>query len=227
MGYFCKKPNLTNMKKIFLLALAISLFSCSKNNDDEQIVTPPADAIAYFRASLNGQALDYSQTNYTTSAYSYSYYNGFQSGPGYFDKSYHFGCIMQPSNNINFYPQIDLTFSSMYNTNSGVSQTDAFYGLFTTIPTNFITSTQETNLVKGINVNYTSPSNVYYSTLNGDQTGSTMTVTSSTTGIEAGGNLKIITIVGIVSCKLYNSTNPADIITLSNGTYKLIFREDY
>ena len=214
------------MKKLLLLVLAISLFSCSKNNDDsEQIVTPSVDAIAYFRGSLNGQPLDYSQTNYTTSAYSYSYYNGYLSGPGYFDKSYHFGCIMQPSNNTNSYPQIDLTFSNMYNTNSGVSQTDAFYGLFTTIPTNFITSIQENNLVKGINVSYTSPSDVNYSTLKGDQTGSTMTVTSSTTGIESGGNLKIITIVGNVNCKLYNQNNPSDVIALSNGTYKLIFRE--
>jgi hypothetical protein len=215
------------MKKALLLLLSISLFSCSKS---EEVVAPTptnTDAIAYFRASLNGSALDYSQTNYTTSAYSYNYYNGYQAGPGSFDKSYHYGCIMTTSDVTNFYPRIDLTFSNMYNTNSGVSQTNAFYGSFATIPTNFITSTQESNLVKGINVNYTSPSDVTYSTLDGDQTGSTMTVTSSTTGIEPGGNLKIITIVGTVSCKLYNSSNPSDVIVLSNGTYKLIFREDF
>lgn len=214
------------MKKALLLLLSISLFSCSKSEEPVAVAPQNTDAIAYFRASLNGSPLDYSQTNYTTSAYGFSYYNGYQSGPGNFDKSYHFGCIMQPVNNPDFYPRIDLTFSNMYNTNSGVSQTNAFYGLFTPAPTNFITSTQESNLVKGINVNYTSPTNVNYSTLNGDQTGSTMTVTSSTTALEPGGYLKIITIVGTVNCKLYNENNPSDIIVLTNGTYKLIFRED-
>jgi hypothetical protein len=213
------------MKKNLLLAISIALFSCSKS--DNPVTPPVTNAIAYFKASLNGQLLDYTVTDNLTSAYSFSYYNGFQSGPGYFDKSYHFGCIMQPSNTTNFYPQISLTFSNMYNTNSGVSQSDAFYGLFTTIPTNFITSAQEDNLIKGIDVSYTSPSDVTYSTLNGSQTGSTMTVTSSATGLEAGGSLKIITIIGTVTCKLYNIDNPTDVILLTNGTYKLIFREDY
>jgi hypothetical protein len=213
------------MKKYLLAAFTIILFSCSK--DDSPDTPPLTNAIAYFKGSLNGLALDYIQTDYLTSAYSYYFYNGFQSGPGYFDKSYHFGCSMQPSNVINSYPQISLTFSNMYNTNSGVSQTDAFYSLFTTVPINFITSAQANNLVKGIDVSYSTPTGINYSTLNGNQTGSTMTVTSSTKGVEYGGNLKIITIVGTVSCKLYNVNNPADIIVLSNGSYKLIFREDY
>lgn len=52
-----------------------------------------------------------------------------------------------------------------------------------------------------------------------------MTVTSSTSGIEAGGSLKIQTIVGTVNCKFYNENDPTDIIVLTNGKYKLIFRE--
>ena len=95
------------MKKVLLLLLSISLFSCSKSEESVAPTLTNTDAIAYFRASLNGSALDYSQTNYTTSAYSYSYYNGNQSGPGYFDKSYHFGCIIQPSSNTKIYPRID------------------------------------------------------------------------------------------------------------------------
>lgn len=214
------------MKKILLLAISIALFSCSKSDNPvtPQLVT---NSIAYFKASLNGQLLDYTVTDYLTSIYSFSYYNGFQSGPDYFDKSYHFGCIMQPSNTTNFYPQISLTFSNMYNTNSGVSQTDAFYGLFTTIPTNFITSDQEDDLIKGIDVSYTNQSNENFSTLYGNQTGSTMTVLSSVSGVEPLTGLKIITIVGTVSCKLYNENLPTNVIVLSNGTYKLILREDF
>lgn len=213
------------MKKIVLLAISIALFSCSKS--DNPVTPPVTNAIAYFKASINGQLLDYTVTDYLTSAYSFGYYNGFQSGPGYFDKSYHFGCILQPSAATDFYPQISLTFSNMFNTNSGVSQTDAFFGLFTTIPTNFITSDQLNNLNKGIDVSYTNAADVTYSTLNGSQTGSTMTVTSSNQGIEAGGNLKTKTIIGTVSCKLYNEDNPTDILVVTNGSYKLIFREDY
>ena len=47
------------------------------------------------------------------------------------------------------------------------------------------------------------------------------------THIKLRGNLKIITIVGNVNCKLYNQNNPSDVIALSNGTYKLIFRENF
>lgn len=102
------------MKKYLLAALTIILFSCSKEDSTDN--PPTTNAIAYFKASLNGQAFNYTQTDYSTSAYSYNFYNGFKSGPGYFDKSYSFGCFMQPSNVVNSYPQISLTFSNMYNT---------------------------------------------------------------------------------------------------------------
>lgn len=213
------------MKKVLLLVFALSLFSCSQSDDDTPEPIVPSDAIAYFRASLNGQALDYSQTNYVNPTHSYSFYNGFSSGPDYFDKSYHYGCNMQTYPNQNFYPRISLIFSNMYNTNSGVSETVAFDGLFTNTPTNFLTSTQEDDLVKGVYVSYQSPSGVVYSSLNGDQTGSTMSVTSSVPGIEEGGSLKTQTLVGTVSCKLYNETNASDVIVLTGGSYKLILRE--
>lgn len=211
------------MKKVLLLVVSIALLSCSKSDDAE--TTPSTSAIAYFKATLNGQPLDYTLTDYATSAYGYSYYNGLQSGPGYFDKSYHYGSAMQPINATNYFPQISLTFNNMYNSNSDVSQTDAFYSVFETIPTNFITSAENGSLLKGIDVSYSTTSGVNYSTLGGSQTGSTMTVTSSKTGVEVVGGLKIITIVGTVNCKLYNYDDPSDVIVLTNGSYKLIFRE--
>lgn len=212
------------MKKVLLLVFALSLFSCSSEDSTTEPIVP-SNAIAYFTASLNGQALNYSQANYVNPTHSYSFYNGYSGGPDYFDKSYHYGCDTQPYPSQNFYPQIGLTFNNMFNTNSGVSETDAFYGLFANTPTNFITSAQEYDLVKGIHVSYQSPSGVTYTSLSGDQTGSTMTVTSSVSGIEEGGSLKIQTVVGTVSCKLYNEDNASDVITLTNGSYRLIFRE--
>lgn len=74
-------------------------------------------------------------------------------------------------------------------------------------------------------VQYTTLDDKTYSTLEGSQTGSLITILSSTKGIEAGGTLKIQTIVGKINCKLYNQDNPLDILTLTSGEFKLIFRE--
>lgn len=212
------------MKKVLLLVFALSLFSCSSEDSTTEPIVP-SNAIVYFTGSLDGQALNYSQMNYVNPTHSYSFYNGSSSGPDFFDTSYHYGCIMQPYPSQNFYPQISLIFSNMFNTNSGVSESDAFYGLFANTPTNFITMDQEYDLVEGVHVSYQSPSGTTYSSLSGDQTGSTMTVTSSVSGIEEGGSLKIQTLVGTVSCKLYNETNASDVIVLTGGAYKVILRE--
>ena len=88
---------------------------------------------------------------------------------------------------------------------------------------NFISEAQYNNLIKGIGLTYISPSNVSYSTLYGDQSGSNMAVSSSTSGYER--NLKSKTLVGTINCKLYNVNNPSDVIVLTNGTYKLVFVE--
>lgn len=215
--------------------LSISLFSCSKSDDVAQalpvvpntsgLVDINVDLIAFFNASLNGVPLNYLQSTLPSSSHSYGIYNGYQGGPGYFDKSYHYGCFIQPNLLTTDYPQIGITFNNMYNSNSTVSQTNAFYGLFTSTPTNFLTSTQLSNLTKGLDVNYKSATNVSYSSLTGSQTGSLMTVTSVKNGIASGSNLKTVTIDGTINCKLYNNANPSDVITLTNGSFRLIFRE--
>jgi len=74
-------------------------------------------------------------------------------------------------------------------------------------------------------VNYSNVNGTRYSSMYGDQTGSTMTVISSTAGTATGTNLKTRTIVGTVNCKLYNEVDPTDVITLTNGKYKLVFEE--
>lgn len=215
------------MKKLLLIALAISLFSC--NNDDTPAPVAPlpsANAIAYFRASLNGIPLDYSQNNNVNPTHGYGFNIGY-SGVNTFDRSYYYGCFMIPSNTTNDFPQISLTFNNMFNSSlTTETETSAFNTNFATPPTNFITNTEESNYVKGIDVSCQSPTGVRYSTLYGSQVGSSMTVSSSVAGIETGGFLKTQTVTGTVSCKLYNQSNSSDVIVVTNGSYKLIFRED-
>ncbi|WP_310554499.1 hypothetical protein [Flavobacterium sp.] len=214
------------MKKLLLVALAISLFSCSSDDSAAPIVPIPTSSIAYFRALLNGVALDYSMNNNINPTHSNGFYIGF-SGVNTFDRSYYYGSYLIPSTTINDFPQISLTFNNMFNTSlSTESETSAFNTNFTTPPTNFITNTENSNNIKGIDVSYQSPNGVRYSTLSGSQTGSIMAVLSSVAGIESGGFLKTQTVTGTVSCKLYNENDASDVIVLTNGTYKLVFRED-
>ena len=182
------------MKKIIYLFIAALLFSC--NNDDTPTAAPipvpaPTESIVFFQALLNGQTFNYSQDNSLSPTHSYTFANGY-SGLG-FDKSFYYGCIMEPyPPSSDFYPRIDLTFSNMYQSTDASTETDAFYGLFTTIPTNFISYADDSNWIKGINVTYLNSSGVIYSTLSGSQTGSVMTVTSSNTGVNSTNNFKNI-----------------------------------
>lgn len=212
------------MKKVFLLLLSISLFSC--NSDSDSGSGTPTNAEAYFQADLNGTALNYHQDNYTNPTHYASFGNGFQANG--FDRYYYYGSDMMPITNTGMYPQIGLTFENLFDTSTTSStETEIFYSLFDTTPTNFITNDQNYAKVKGISVSYQAPDGKSYSTQFGSQSGSVMTVTSTTDGIEYGGSLQIETVVGTVNCKLYNVDNPSDVITLTNGKFKLIFREDY
>lgn len=219
------------MKKVLLLALTISLFSCSSDEATALLPLPtPApeeNSIAHFRASLNGQALNYSQTSWTTSSsHQYSYSNGYTNPAGgdYFDKAYYYGCVLTPLTNTDTYPQIGLTFVGMYTTADESEETAAFHQVFSAnLPTNFITMDEENDGVKGIYVNYESANGTRYSSLSGNQAGSAINFTSSTSGME--GMLKIQTITGTVNCKLYNESNPSDVIVLTGGQYKVVLRE--
>ncbi|MEW5676741.1 hypothetical protein ABGT15_10540 [Flavobacterium enshiense] len=210
------------MKKVLLLLLSVSLFSCS--NDEDSAQPAPSNEIAYFRASLNGEALNYSQTSYTASStHEYGYSNGFSMNG--FDRAFYYGCVMRPTTSIEFYPQIDLTFTGLITTADYSAETAGFYDAFalTALPTNFVTMAQENDGVKGVYVHYESTDGTRYSSLSGDQTGSTVAYTSSTSGTEGG--LKTQTVTGTVSCKLYNESNPSDVIVLTNGQYKLNYIE--
>lgn len=208
------------MKKLFLLLTAITLFSCS-NSDDAAVVPIATTPIAFIKGNFNATPVDYSMTSYLVSDYYFGFQNGFQSDG--FSKSLYYGCSLRPAGNAGIDNYISIDFENMYITNDESSEDEAFYGLFSPVPTNFITSDQNNLRVKGISVSYNTPTD-NYSTLFGSQAGSTMTITSSTSGIEEGGTAKTQTFTGTFNCKLYNFEQ-TDMITVTGGQFKIIVKE--
>ena len=188
-------------------------------------VVPPVvtNEVAYFRGSLGGVNVNFTQSNYTNPVYVQQYYHGgcFLSS---FDCVIDYGAFLIPYSNSNFYPSLGLTFMNLYNEPTVTNEVSVFNSLFSTIPTNFINNEQEDNDELGIEVSFTDNNDVSYSTLNGDQTGSVMTVLTSVSGTDVGG-YKIQTITGTVNCKLYNFDDPSDVKVLTDGKFKLIFRQ--
>lgn len=209
------------MKKLFLATLALVLFSCSKDAATTEPVT--AEALYYFKAKLNGTTFDYTQNNTLTPSHAAIPSSGY-SGNG-FNHSHYYACMMMPyPTPSSYYPRLELSFDHMYMSDSqDTGETEAFYGLFNPVPTNFITETEDNNYVKGISCSYVTADGTYYTTKKGVQTGSSMTVTSSVSGTSNGYKTK--TIKGTITCKLYNEMDPSDVITLTNGSYKLYFGE--
>jgi len=211
------------MKKLLLLFLPIAMISCS-SDDSTPVETIPvtANAIAYIRGSVNGQSIDYSYTaDFFTPSY-YNYINGsYGVDPG---RSFYYGGSFSPAASNTGRPALTISWNNMLTGSTGDENT-AFYPAFETNVTNYITSEQEENRVKGVDVSYESEDGKNYSTLEGSQTGSTFTIATSEKGTEAVSGLKTQTITGTFSCKLYNYDNPAEIITITGGTYKVIVRE--
>jgi len=209
------------MKKYLIAASLVVLFSCSKVDEGDSSST---GEVAYFKMYLDGKSVDFTQSDYTSPVYVQEFVHSgcFSSGQ---DCVIDYGAVLMPFTGTSLVPNIGFSFDNLYNEPSQADEPATFYSLFTVVPSNFITESQETNNVKGIDVQYTSIDNKTYSTLNGSQTGSSMTVLSSKQGIDNGGVLKIQTIIAKINCKLYNDANPSDVITLTDGQFKLIFRE--
>lgn len=213
------------MKKIFLLALPFVLFSCSSDSDD--VVVPSgsdnSNALTYIRGIANGQAIDYSYIlNSPSSPSAYGYGNGYSSDG--FTKWFYYGGEFAPASSLDGTPRIDLGWNNMV-VGTETEESAAFAPAFTTVPVTYLTSAQNDNHEKGVDIEYESETGATYSTMAGSQAGSTFTISSSVAGIEDGGTLHTQTIIGTYSCKLYNWDNPTDIISITNGTYKVILRE--
>lgn len=203
------------MKKI-LFVLSLAMFaSCSSDESS-------SSTIAFFRASLNGQSVNYSQN----SSSSPTYYNqlgiGF-SGNG-FDKSFYYASSMDLYGTMESYPSLDLTMHHMYQSTSYEDETTNFNTTFESKPTNFISYDDDSNWVKGVSVSHIDSNGELFTTLAGSQTGSSISYTSMTSDINDFG-FQTKTITGTVNCTLYKDSNPSETITLTNGSFKLTFQE--
>lgn len=211
------------MKKLALAILSLTFFSCSSSDDDAATPITPApvnNSLAYFYSKIDNVSLTFDQENNTNPTSVYVPSVGYSNNGGNYYFYYGSGMERNSSDVTN----LDLTFNNMYNSATLAEETTNFYTSFDTKPTNFLTATQEANLVKGISLAYTDSAGEMYSTLGGSQTGSTIAYTSTTQGTGISGD-KTVTIVGTVNCKFYNLNDVTDVKILTNGSFKLTFHE--
>lgn len=202
------------MKKI-LLFLSIAMFvSCS--NDES------GSTIAFFRADLGSQSVNYSQNSSTSPAYYNLVSVGF-SGDGS-NKSFYYGSSMNLYGTIEIYPSLDVTMHNMYQSTSYADETANFNTTFESKPDNFISYDDDSNWVKGVSVSYMDANGELYTSLGGTQSGSSIVYNSMTTGTNDFG-FQTKTITGTVNCTLYKDSDPSESITLTNGSFKLTFQE--
>jgi hypothetical protein len=204
------------MKKLLLLALSVALFSCSSDSDSD---SGSGSGVAYIKGKMDGTAFNYTFNNSLSDQY---FYNSVisTSGDG-INNIYSYGGMLYP---MTFTPSIMIAWDSMLSVGNGSDDTDLFYSSFDNTPENYLTDAQYQNNERGIDVQYEDAGGNFYNTTYGSQTGSSFNVASKTEGTDGG--LKTITIKGTFSCKLYNSNDPTDVINITNGSYKLIVRED-
>jgi hypothetical protein len=213
------------MKKLLLLALPFLMLSCS--SDDDNTYYPPAnnpsgDSYAYMRGNKDGSAFNYTfNLNDASSPIMYGPITSIsQLG---FDRWFSYGGQFAPSfmADENIYVSFENVYMGSYE-----DETNQFYDAFDPIPTNYLTYEQNNDQhLKGVSVGYQQEDGVYYYSDYGSQTGSTFTITSSSEGEELG--VKIKTIVGTFNCKLYNQDDVADVINITNGTFKVVVTEDH
>lgn len=206
------------MKKIALLLTIITLFSCEKDDNTKTI------DVAYFRANLNGWPIDYTQNNSVNPKY--FNYGSFDYQSEGSEHSHYYISKMENFFPLSSYPGLGIRFDNMYITNDSSTETAAFYGLFQSPPTNFLTETEQIyDWKKGLQIIHYSSSGAYYTTSIGDQTGSKIIFTDRSVNISKEGR-KSVTLTGFVNCKLYSYfSNTAKPITLTNGAFKLVFQE--
>jgi hypothetical protein len=204
------------MKKLLLLALSVALFSCSSDSDSD---STSDSGVAYIKGKLDGTAFNYTFNNSMSDEYFYSAIQSTSSDGG--DAVYSYGGMMYP---MTFTPSISVAFDGMVATSDPAEESALFDAAFDNAPENYLTDAQYQNDERGVDVQYEAANGDFYNTVYGSQSGSSFNVTSVVEGTDGG--LKTATIKGTFSCKLYNSDNAADVINLTNGSFKIIVRED-
>lgn len=213
-------------KIVFLFIASLTLLSCSNDSNDNVIYPTPVTTndVAFFKAKLDTENFYYVQSDVLNPTHYHSFGNGFNGNGS--DKSYYYSGYMIPNNGFLFYPSIDLTFHNMFVSTSDTEETNAFYGLFDNLPSNFISYDDDNiNWSEGVSLTYVDENENYYSTLGGSQNGSSITFSSKTEGYDGNSNLQTVTLTGNVNCKLYREDDPNIIKTITQGSFKLIFRE--
>jgi hypothetical protein len=198
--------------------------ACSKNDSgNNEIIPETSNAYAFFSATIGDQTIKYIQENKNVKPV---YVNNISNGYRGFDsdKSFDYGSSMDLNGIEVQYPSLKIAMHNMYKTTNIDNETTNFKQAFTSKPTNFITSTQLQSLTKGLDVSYTNAKGVVYTTLEGSQANSSISYISDVSGIGEN-NMQNQLVTGTVSCKLYNENNPNDVLTLTNGLFKLYFRE--
>ena len=203
------------MKKLFLLALPFLLFSCSSDSDSSQ----SSGGLVYISGKLDGTSFNYTFNNTASDAYFYSFLTGFD-GEG-FDRWYYYGGTLYTAS---LTKSISIAWDNMIFTDDEGVETDTFYDAFAEIPTNYLTQAQLDANLRGIDVQY-EDEGTFYNTSYGSQAGSTFTVSSVTEDTDPDGLLQAVTVKGTFSCKVYNSENPDDFKTITDGKFKLILQE--
>jgi hypothetical protein len=208
------------MKKLILFAFAALLFSCSSDSDSSGGST---SGVAYIRGKMDNVTFNYTFNNTANDTYLYNAMSGF-SGLG-FDRWYYYGGNLTTFNPPNFAPVFYISWNNMYFGANGdeAGETAAFYDTVTDLPSNFLTQAQDDAHNPGLDIAYEAADGTFYTSKDGSQTGSTLSVNSYTEGMSNG--FKTMTVVGTFSCKLYNSDDNTDVIVVTDGTFKLILSE--
>lgn len=212
------------MKKLVLFMFAAMAFSCG--SDDTP--STPADnndltSVAYVRGKMNNTPFDYTYNNTANDTHLYSGVNGY-SGEG-FDRWYHYAGSFTTFNPPAFSPVFYLGWNNMYYGQNGdeAGETAAFYDTVGNLPTNYLTAAQDDAHDPGFDISFESADGNVYSSLIGNQSGSTLSVGGSTEAVLNGMQTK--TVWGTFSGKMYNVADATDVINVTEGTYKIILVE--
>ncbi len=220
--YICLlNTKLTNMKKLFLIAIAAMTFSCSSDDGPSNVTPDPqASGYAFMRGKMNNVDFDYTVNNTATDVFIYSPIGGYS---GLDNKLwYRYGASISSFTPPNFIPEIMIGWDNVYYY-SGVGadlENEQFYTTVGNLPTNFLTDNQSDNYSPGVTVDFRDAQGKFYSTIYGSQSGSSVAVTGSSQAVEMG--IKTKTVWGTFSCKMYNENNPADVKQITNGTFKVV-----
>ena len=210
------------MKKLLLFALPLLMLGC-RSDDSKLKGDGDTSGVAYIRGKMNGTSFDYTFNNTADDTFLYNAGSGF-AGEG-FDRWYYYGGDLSSFTPPEFNPAFYISWNNVFFGEGGdeSGETAAFYNSVQALPSNFLTSEQDNAHMPGVDIDYVNASGVSYSSKDGSQAGSTISIAGSSVATVNG--LQTKTVWGTFNCKLYNYLDTTDVITVTNGSFKLILSE--